>query len=136
MGISAPLPIAVQQVQWQWTLRLHVFSRHFTRCRTERCCAHFLHVLPERETPAYSPSQDRPSRLKIISRPRLTILFLRGTRSRALTCLTAEPYGSPTSSTINGRDTIRAGNSLPCTNLTPSVLVFCIPCVSESIGWL
>src|SRR5713101_7107175 len=123
MGIYAPRSIAARR-QLQWTLRLRGFSRHFTRCQMGRCCAPFLRVRLERETRAYLPSQDRLSRPKIILQPRLTIPLLRRTRSRALTCLTAEPYGSPTSSTTNGRDTIHAGNSLPCTNLTPSVLVF------------
>src|SRR5258706_7515703 len=44
------------------------FSRLFIHCQMEPCCARFRLVWLERETRAYSPSQDRPSRLKIIPR--------------------------------------------------------------------
>src|SRR6266851_262420 len=113
MAICAPLPTAPRRHQLQWTLRLRVFSRHFTRCRTEPCCAHFPRVRLERETPAYLPSQDKPSRRRTISRPRSTIFFPHKMHSRERICSTAEPFDSLTSSTTNGRDTIHGGNSLP-----------------------
>jgi len=121
MDISAPLPIAVRQVQWQWTLRLRVSQAFYPLPNGALLCP-FPSCAAGTGDTAYSRSQDRRSPPENYFTTKIDHTF------------SAEDVLSGTymfdSGTVRQPDELnnkRTGYDsrrqfLPCTNLTHSVL--------------